>query len=495
MSITVRKGDPKEKAGIRLEQESSGRLKVRNIAKNGLFGDTELEIGDVVLSINCVRLSDGEPPEALVEVINKADRNVTIVVRKMNKPQTKPNDKMDRKMKKKQDIKEALTKDNNQAKPDTYYNGISKRNEDGSLNCKKDPEGETKKQRMTVTISGLKEDREDHVGIEFVVQSKKLFVSHVDSNSIFADTDLQVGDCVLSINDMSFREYVDAEYALTICSKAKTQVTLVVVKNEEGFVPVVAGRNAKAPKAKKPSKSMSSGSSTSSRRSRSGSRSERSSHSATKQGKPLCTSSSHSYASSNDEDEFADDDDIAPLKTFRGRKASSKSSAAQARVAAKKHAAYSDDDEDDTAPLSSDDSSIGSAPSQKTGFKIEKYAEKNISVPKAYWKQAIGVEFRTDKKLNMIYVHKIMDGSLFERTSLEEGDYILTINDVCFRSNPDRRHAAKACMQAKESVNLVILKDESSYLETAFNLDQSVTNLDWMVESTRGGLSCPPISP
>ena len=51
MSITVRKDNiengniVKSKAGIKLKQDTNGQVTVKNIATNGLFGDTELEIG------------------------------------------------------------------------------------------------------------------------------------------------------------------------------------------------------------------------------------------------------------------------------------------------------------------------------------------------------------------------------------------------------------------------------------------------------------------
>jgi C-terminal processing protease CtpA/Prc len=499
VSISVRKEDPKEKAGIRLEQDSTGRLTVRNIACNGLFGDTDLAIGDVVLSINHVRLSDGEPPEALVEVANKATRSITLVVKKPNAPQTEPNEKMARRMQKRKDIAEALVSDNNCAKPDTYYSGLARHNDDGSLNYTKDAHDADKCRgpKMTVTISALKDDREDLVGIQFVVQNKKLWIAYMDPDQcIFANTDLQVGDCILSINDMSFREYVDAEYAETICVRARSQVTLVVVKNEGGFTMPKPSRPAKALGSNQPPKRVSSLSSASV-----GSRTKKTPRSSQKQ--RTSSGSSRSSRRSTRSDEYDEDDQVGPLRTVKGTKGmvaaqkAGKSACRPLRIAPLL-------DEDDTASLSTDDSSTssenkeGMPPSHDSNFKIEKYTEVNICAPKSYWKENIGVEFRTDSKLNMIYVSKIFDESIFERTSLEEGDYVLTINDVSFRGadHADRRKAAKACMQAKESVNLVVLKDESTYVERAFNLDHSVTNLNWMVDSVRGGLlSCTPVSP
>jgi hypothetical protein len=52
VSITVRKdiilaNNPKAKTGIKLVQDINGQVTVKNIASNGLFGDTELEVGYV----------------------------------------------------------------------------------------------------------------------------------------------------------------------------------------------------------------------------------------------------------------------------------------------------------------------------------------------------------------------------------------------------------------------------------------------------------------
>merc|ERR1712187_555581 len=84
VSITVRKDDPQNKnrkAGIKLQQDSKGRVKVKNVASNGLFGDTDLEVGDIILSVNRRRLSDGEGPDELMKWVHKYN-TITVSVRK-----------------------------------------------------------------------------------------------------------------------------------------------------------------------------------------------------------------------------------------------------------------------------------------------------------------------------------------------------------------------------------------------------------------------------
>jgi C-terminal processing protease CtpA/Prc len=66
------------------------------------------------------------------------------------------------------------------------------------------------------------------VGLKLKVVNKQLEVVEIREDSIFKGTDLKVGDKILSINDMSFRRYADAEYAFTLMDKASLLVTLVV---------------------------------------------------------------------------------------------------------------------------------------------------------------------------------------------------------------------------------------------------------------------------
>jgi type II secretory pathway component PulC len=122
----------------------------------------------------------------------------------------------------------------------------------------------------------------------------------------------------------------------------------------------------------------------------------------------------------------------------------------------------------------------------ETDFKIESYKEVTITQPKQFTKQLVGVEFKFDDNVGLVYVYKIDESSLFYNTSLQEGDWILSVNDVNLR-NPTRdcnfdarRVAAKTCLQAKESVSFVVLKDETTFKTKTFNLDNSISDLEWL---------------
>lgn len=418
MSVTVRKDDPKEKAGIRLESEANGRVKVANIATNGLFADSEVEIGDIILSINGKRLSRGEGPEKLIDVIARAQSKVTLVVKKGNMAPRVPE-------KEKRDL--SGTQDNNIKKKDTFYLGQSQHKEDGSLQFSKKGEAAPKKKKIiSTTISANKEDQpgdgelDETAGLELVVQKKKLFVSHMGKESIFHTTDLEVGDRVLSINDCNFREFADAGYAAAIIRKANNAVTLVVQKGAKGFTAV----GPSVQKEQKPTRQRSRSRSNSSRSGRTTGKKDKSSL------KRMPKRSTHSTVSDDSTDSISE-------------------------------ASFGDDDFEAVLPKHKD------------------YKEVVIAAPKSFSTQEVGLSFDQEKN-KYIAVKKIEENSIFANTSLEPGDIVLEINDIDFRQKPDKLKALKACIKTKETVTLLVWKaQDKTYEEKAFDLDASTTNLNW----------------
>jgi C-terminal processing protease CtpA/Prc len=84
VSVTVRKTSPDQKAGVSLV-ERKGRVYVTKVTEQGLFHGSEIEVGDVVLSINGKRLKNDEGAKTIIEHISKAKTNVTMVVKKANR--------------------------------------------------------------------------------------------------------------------------------------------------------------------------------------------------------------------------------------------------------------------------------------------------------------------------------------------------------------------------------------------------------------------------
>lgn len=428
VSVTVRKDDPAQKAGIMLESETSGRIRVTNIAKNGLFAGSEIEIGDIVLSINGKRLAKGEGPEVLVDVIKNAESKVTVVVKKTNMAPRVPE-------KPKKDS--SKVKDNNVKQRDSYYAGQSKYNEDGSLAFGPDVQAKTEtKEVIAYTISANKEDQpgdeiDNTAGISFVVQRKLLFVCAIAKDSVFKSTKLEVGDRVLSINDCNFRAFADANFAAKMVTKATNAVTLIVEKGVEGFTPVANSDEVLADhRSKTPTRR---------RRSRDGKRS---------------TSASRSSSGS----------DAKPLRRML-KKSDVKAEVSSDVESTDSLSGASFDDEDDIV------AELG-LPLGRSNYK-----EVVIAAPKAFSAQEVGVAFSAKKKY--IVVKTIEPTSIFAKTSLEPGDIILEINDVDFRGVSDKLEAMKTCRKTKETVTMLVLKEDAKFKKQEFNLDASSSNLEW----------------
>merc|ERR1712194_374539 len=351
----------------------------------------------------------------------------------------------------------------------------------------------------------------------------QLFVKEIQHDSLFfvsssstagsddTDTDmLEVGDRILCINDMSFRQYADLDYAYRVMNKAKICITLHVekqaTKNKKTTTKKVTSN-------KIPKSSMSS----------------------------LTSSLASSSCNDNGDDDVDDDGDATSIKSFTDDDSdeeldsSKKSTHSKKKKKKKKKSASASSS---TTSSTTTNSSKYKFDVQKSEFKIEKYCPVTITVPTAqtgYTKSSdsIGIEFRLvktskgdalntiveDQKNNRnkhdrtqwVYVHKIEEDSIFQNTALKEGDKVISINDTDLRcsgaptsktkrsgsrsasssssegggegtTNIDTRKAYKACLQAKEFITLIVVKDDDSiFLEKSFCFDASSTDLDWKI--------------
>lgn len=419
-SVTVRKNDPNEKIGIKLHQDATGRIRVKEIAKNGVFSDNEdIQVGDIVMSVNGKRLKPGEDVSVLHEVIKLAKVKITMVV-KQDRPEgdgeaaagdgasgegggaATDDDKSASSSKKRISEKKPVKKvDDNARRSRKSYQGKTKHNADGSIKLGVSTH-DSNDVGEQVTISASKKISNQASLIEYVVIGGSLFVSAIDKDSIFFDTELEIGDRVLSVNDMNFRSYADAKYATKITEKAKALITIVVEKG--GAVPAEL-------KGKKKDVGGSKSSKSNKRRS------------STEKGNTSDESSTQSCSTS-----------------FGG-----------------------EDEEDCLAPL-------------KKGGNNKELSELVVSVPKAHFYQEAGLML--EAKDGVLRVYKIADDSIFQGTSLEAGDRILAVNDVTsFRDNPNVELARRTMRTAKEAISLVIQKERTNWDSTNFDLDASSTNL------------------
>jgi hypothetical protein len=435
MSVTVRKSDPKEKVGIRLEQDDKGRVRVMNIATNGLFANSEVEVGDICLSVNGKRLSKDEGPETLLEVIAKANSKVTVVVKKAN---------MEPRVPEKPGKNPSKVEDNNVIRIDSYYAGQSKYKEDGSLafhtkeEVKNDKNKTDKDKIVACSITANKEDGkgddiDETAGLIFVVQNKLLFVAGIVKSSCFRKTDLAVGDRVLSINDCNFRLYADAAFASSIIAKAQNAVTVVVEKGVDGFIPV---------RLEDIEKSLSTG------------RSLRSNSSERRKSRRSSSSKGNGIK-----------EEPKPL-----RRISKKTTVPVSDIHKDDCSSDSGDDDDDSF---GGDDLVVNFPNR-----TESYKEVVIVAPKTFASQEVGVMFTTVKNRHVV-VKDIQKNSIFANTSLEVGDIVLAINGTDYRHNPDNFDAWKTCRNTKETVTMLIGKEDATFKQAEFNLDSSVTSLEW----------------
>ena len=88
VSVTVRKERPDQKAGISLKETPDHQKEgvvvvyVTKVDPKGLFGETAINVGDKILSINGKKLKDGQGAKHIIKIINKAKATVTLVVKK-----------------------------------------------------------------------------------------------------------------------------------------------------------------------------------------------------------------------------------------------------------------------------------------------------------------------------------------------------------------------------------------------------------------------------
>jgi C-terminal processing protease CtpA/Prc len=214
VSVTVRKETPDQKAGISLVERQNA-VYVTKIAENGLFYDTEVDVGDKVLSINGKRLKPGEGARHIIKHISKASATVTMVVKKAGITPSRGS-------------RGGLIK----RKPQRFFKKDLHRNEDGSLNAELDPRNlpTDDDDKDQIPIKGYKIFASQPVGVTLVDHNNMVFVAAISLDSIFRDSDLQIGDRVVAVNGMNFMAYADARMAMKKGEKSPKEVVFVVEK-------------------------------------------------------------------------------------------------------------------------------------------------------------------------------------------------------------------------------------------------------------------------
>jgi C-terminal processing protease CtpA/Prc len=214
VSVTVRKENPEQKAGISLVERQNA-VYVTKIIENGLFHETEVEVGDKVLSINGKRLKPGEGARHIIKHISKARATVTMVVKKTGVTPSRGS-------------RGGLVK----KKPQRIFKKDLVRNEDGSLNADLDPRNlpTDDDDKDQIPIKAQKIFSRQPVGVILVDHKNMTFVVTICFDSIFRDSGLQIGDRVVGVNGMNFMAYADARMAMKQAEKSPKEVVFVVEK-------------------------------------------------------------------------------------------------------------------------------------------------------------------------------------------------------------------------------------------------------------------------
>eukprot|EP00980_Cylindrotheca_fusiformis_P021440 scaffold8301_cov184-Cylindrotheca_fusiformis.AAC.8 len=219
VSVTVRKSDPNQKAGVKVVQRQDG-IYITGITKNGLLDNTQIAVGDKLLSINGKRLRRGEDTHDFMKLISTSRDKVTMVVKKANSKRTNSIPPKKEKVPQKLVQKEAFRKP------------------DGSFDYEINPELTSYQKAVAanvddkeqILVPAKKYFREQDCGLTFKKKRDMLFVNGITLDSIFKDTQLEFGDRVVSVNDVNFMTYADANYAATLLKRAKGDVNIIVEK-------------------------------------------------------------------------------------------------------------------------------------------------------------------------------------------------------------------------------------------------------------------------
>ncbi|KAL3939264.1 MAG: hypothetical protein SGBAC_005989 [Bacillariaceae sp.] len=219
ISVTVYKSTANQKAGIKVVQKADG-IYITAIAKGGLLDETRVDVGDKLLSINGRRARAGQDTREFMKLISTAGEKVTIVVKKDKGKKKSSNNKSPGRTKK-------------LVQADVF------RAKDGSFDFNINPELEEFEKKLSKVnaddyeqfpIVGSKLFEGQGAGLAFKNKEGMLFVSGISFDSIFAETELEFGDRIVSVMDVNFMNYADEKYAKTLIKKAKGEVNIVVEK-------------------------------------------------------------------------------------------------------------------------------------------------------------------------------------------------------------------------------------------------------------------------
>jgi C-terminal processing protease CtpA/Prc len=222
VSVTVRKTDPNQKAGVKVVQKQDG-IYITAITEDGLLDNAGIEVGDKLLSINGKRLRRGENTGDFMKLIAFSRDKVAMVVKKASSKKVNSHSP-----KKKRPVQKLVQKE-------------AFRKPDGSFDYEVSPILKSYLKAVAGNLDDKEQTRipakklfaEQGCGLTFKKKGDMLFVNGISLDSIFKDTQLEFGDRVVCVNDVNFMTYADAKYATTLLKRAKGDVDIIVEKGWE----------------------------------------------------------------------------------------------------------------------------------------------------------------------------------------------------------------------------------------------------------------------
>lgn len=89
--------------------------------------------------------------------------------------------------------------------------------------------------KLQIPVSANKLFASQDIGVKFKDIDKMIFVSAIAVDSIFQDTDLELGDRIVGVGKMDFMSYGNSKYAMQLIAKAPKEVSLVIEKEHTNF--------------------------------------------------------------------------------------------------------------------------------------------------------------------------------------------------------------------------------------------------------------------
>jgi predicted metalloprotease with PDZ domain len=271
LAVAVKKRSPSQNNGIQIgiRDASNGRvLFVSDITKSSPFAQTPLRPGDVILSINDIDLEQNADVVDAYSALGKAGDEITILARKSSESLNEfllnrkvlataySSSSTPRTVEEKPTVPVPVTSQRSSPASRSKGSTVIEREEMSSLHSREQigptsnrqkspcPTGESfvfHEEAYGASLNGYNSSKEiritkshpqESIGLDLTPVRTKwgnfLSVTNIVPDSKAATTNIRVGDVILAINGVDFRDYPDVERALATIKRARTNVNIEV---------------------------------------------------------------------------------------------------------------------------------------------------------------------------------------------------------------------------------------------------------------------------